>query len=112
MVDPNLETEIGMLHDRICHALADPKRILILYLLAEKPRLVNELCNELSIPQPTVSRHLGILKDRGLVTPEREGTAIRYTLGDHRIIDALDLMRAILNTQLHAGIKLARTFIK
>jgi DNA-binding transcriptional ArsR family regulator len=112
MVDSNLETEIGMLHDRICHALADPKRILMLYLLAERPRLVNELTNELNIPQPTVSRHLGILKERGLVSTEREGTAVRYTLGDRRIIDALDLMRAILKTQLDANIELAKSFRK
>jgi DNA-binding transcriptional ArsR family regulator len=112
MVDQKLETEIGMLHNRICHALADPKRILILYLLSGKPRLVNELAEMLEIPQPTVSRHLGVLRERGLVATEREGTAIRYTLADHRIIEALDLMRAILNTQLTASIELAKSLIE
>jgi DNA-binding transcriptional ArsR family regulator len=112
MIDQKLDTEIGMLHNRICSALADPKRILILYLLAESPRLVNELAEMLQIPQPTVSRHLAVLRERGLVSTEREGTAIRYTLGDHRIIEALDLMRAILNTQLTNSIELAKSLIE
>jgi DNA-binding transcriptional ArsR family regulator len=38
-----LEIEINMLHQRICQALADPTRILILYRLNEKPLCVNEL---------------------------------------------------------------------
>jgi DNA-binding transcriptional ArsR family regulator len=111
MIDQKLEKEIGMLHNRICHALADPKRILILHLLSENPRLVNELAEMLEVPQPTVSRHLSVLRERGLVDAEREGTAIRYTLADHRIIDALDLMRAILNTQLTDSIDLAKSLI-
>ena len=112
MIDQKLEKEIDMLHNRICHALADPKRIQILYLLSEKPCLVNELAEMLEMPQPSVSRHLGVLRERGLVDTERQGTGIRYTLADHRIIDALDLMRAILNTQLTASIELAKSLIE
>jgi ArsR family transcriptional regulator len=54
----------------------------------------------LNVPQPTVSRHLGVLRERGLVHSERQGTAVYYTLADTRIIDALDLMRSVLATQL------------
>ena len=102
MVDKQLEQEIDLLHSRICHALADPKRILILYSLADSAKLVNELVAELDVPQPTVSRHLAVLRERGLVQGERQGTSVRYTLSDKRIIDALDLMRAVLATQLAA----------
>ena len=112
MIDQKLDTEISMLHHRICHALADPKRILILYLLSEKPMLVNELAEMLEMPQPSVSRHLGVLRERGLVATEREGTGVRYTLADRRIIEALDLMRAVLNTQLTASIELAKSLIE
>ncbi len=103
MVDPQLEQEIDLLHSRICHALADPTRILILYTLAEGARYVNELVADLNVPQSTVSRHLAVLRERGLVQGEREGTSICYTLSDQRIIEALDLMRAVLATQLSAG---------
>ena len=89
MADPQLEQEVDLLHSRICHALADPKRILILYTLAEGAKYVNELVADLDVPQSTVSRHLAILRERGLVHSEREGTAVCYTLSDKRIIDAI-----------------------
>jgi DNA-binding transcriptional ArsR family regulator len=76
-----------------------------------KTLLGNELAEMLEVPQPTVSRHLSVLRERGLVDAEREGTAIRYSLADHRIIEALDLMRAILNTQLTDSIELAKSLI-
>ena len=100
MVDRQLEHEIELLHGRICQALADPKRVLMLYILAEGPLRVSELVDRLDVPQPTASRHLAVLRERGLVQAERKGTAAYYTLTDHRIIKALDLMREVLATQL------------
>jgi len=109
MVDQKLEIEINLLHTRICHALADPTRILILYHLAEKPQFVNELVDALKIPQSTISRHLGVLRERNLVKTVREKATIRYELADHRIIDALDIMRSILATQLTNSIEIAHS---
>ena len=100
MIDQPLEQEIELLHSRVCQALADPKRILILYVLVDGAQRVSELVDIMDVPQPTVSRHLGILRERGLVNAERDGTAVYYTLADRRIIDALDLMRGVLATQL------------
>lgn len=109
MVDQKLELEIGLLHTRICHALADPTRILILYHLAEKPLFVNELVEALKIPQSTISRHLGVLRERNLVKTERDKATIIYELADPRIIEALDIMRAILATQLADSIEIAQS---
>jgi len=111
MVDQKLEIEIQMLHKRICYALADPTRILILYHLAESPRIVNELVDALNIPQSTVSRHLAVLRERNLVNTVREGSTIRYTLEDKRIIEALDIMRGILATQLANSVELAHSLM-
>ena len=47
-------------------------------------------------PQPTVSRHLKILRERQLVAAEREGASVRYSLADERVIQALDILRAVL----------------
>ena len=95
-VDERLEQEVNLLHANICQALADPKRILILYALHEGPRTVTELTESLDVPQPTVSRHLKVLRERRLVVAERNGTSICYSLADARVIDALDTMRAVL----------------
>ncbi len=94
------EKEVNLLHERICSALGDPTRILILYLLAERGMYVNEISEALKLPQSSASRHLRVLRERNLVATERQGTAILYTLQDRRIIEALNLMRAILSQQL------------
>jgi DNA-binding transcriptional ArsR family regulator len=99
-MDKKLLKEINQLHAEICGGLSDPKRIAILYALSEGPKNVMELAEMLEMPQPTVSRHLKILRDRGMVIPERQGANIIYTLGDKRIIRALDLLREVLGDHL------------
>jgi DNA-binding transcriptional ArsR family regulator len=103
MIDPRLEQEAQLLHNRICYALGDPKRVLLLYLLADGSKCVNELVEALRLPQSTVSRHLRVLRERGLVNTERSGTAVFYALTDPRVIQALDLLRAVLVSQLTAS---------
>jgi DNA-binding transcriptional ArsR family regulator len=93
-------TEINLLHANLCRAVADPKRILILYALDEQPHHVSALADLLHMPQPTVSRHLRVLRQQSLVTTERDGTSITYALADRRIIEALDLMRQVMNDAL------------
>lgn len=105
----NLREEINKIHAQVCSGLADPIRILILYKLAEHATNVTELAISLNVPQPTVSRHLKILRDRNMVTSERDGQAVIYSLTDRRIIKALDLLRAMLADSLKTQVALART---
>ncbi len=107
-MDERLTREVNLLHANICQALADPKRILILYALAERPMFVGELAETLDTPQSTVSRHLKVLRDRRLVTTEREGASVRYSLADTRVIDALDSLRAVLVGALSEQAQLAQ----
>ena len=102
MVSPSLTEEITALHAGICSGLADTRRILILYALSDKPRNVSELAEELGISQPTASRHLNLLRERGLVTARREGQSVVNTLADVRIIQALDLLREVLASNLQS----------
>jgi len=99
-MNPNLEIEITQLHAEICAGLADPNRIMILYALSQRPRNVTELCHELNMPQPLISRHLKVLRERGMVTTRRQGTNIQYFLADDRLIQALDLLRAVMRDGL------------
>ncbi len=102
-----LETEVVQLHAQICAGLADPSRILILYELSQSPRNVTELATNLNMPQPLVSRHLKVLRERGMVVTERRGTMVEYSLADKRLIEALDLLRAVLRDSLAKGAELA-----
>lgn len=109
-MDERLKQEIDLLHAHVCQALADPKRILILYALADAPRYVSELAESLGVPQPTISRHLKVLRERSLVTTERDGAAVYYSLTDRRVIEALDLLRAVLVNTLTQQAQLAQAF--
>jgi DNA-binding transcriptional ArsR family regulator len=107
-LDAQLEAEVNLLHAHVCQALAEPKRILILYALADEPRYVSELADYLDTPQSTVSRHLKVLRDQSLVSTERSGSSVLYSLGDHRVIEALDLLRGVLMGALTQQAQLAR----
>jgi ArsR family transcriptional regulator len=99
--------EVNQLHAHICQALADPTRILILYALHERPRNVTELAEVYDIPQPTISRHLKALRDRGLVISTRRANVVVYALKDARVIEALNIMRALLADLLSQNARLA-----
>jgi DNA-binding transcriptional ArsR family regulator len=92
--------ELQLLHRNICQALGDPKRIQILYALHEQPSNVSALAELLDTPQPTISRHLAVLRQRSLVATERDGTSVIYSVPDRRIIDVLDIMRQLLRDML------------
>ena len=61
-------------------ALGDPTRRAIIACLAERPRAVGELADELPVSRPAVSQHLKVLKDAGLVTERAAGTRRIYRL--------------------------------
>jgi ArsR family transcriptional regulator len=95
------------LHAEICQALSDPTRILILYELHDGPKNVGELAEAVETTQPTVSRHLKVLRERRLALAVREGTNVYYHLADRRVIEALDLLRAMLGQILEDRQELA-----
>lgn len=99
--------ELMMLHDRVCLALGDPKRLMILYTLSGQSHSVNELALQLDMPQPTVSHHLKILRERSMVNARRQGTTICYSLADTRVIQALDLLREVLHDTIQQQAELA-----
>jgi len=95
-MDKPLQEELAQFHAGICQALADTTRIAILYELAEGRKNVSQLVEVLSSPQATVSRHLKVLRERGMVHSERDGVNVYYSLADQRIVDALNLLRGVM----------------
>lgn len=63
-------------------AMADGTRRRILQLVARHEMNVSELVDCLRVPQSTVSRHLKVLRDAGLIDDRREGTAVVYAMPD------------------------------
>jgi DNA-binding transcriptional ArsR family regulator len=110
IMDQIFEQEVNTLHAEICAGLADSKRILILYALAQGTHTVTDLVNLLGWSQPLVSRHLKVLRQRNMVIAARHGASVEYRLADERLIQALDLLRAVLRDNLAHGAKLSEIF--
>lgn len=84
----------------LCSRLADYRRILILYALSEKPHNVGELADRLHLAQPVISRQLKILREASIVQATRRGKAVYYAPVDARVMQALDLLRAVQTDHL------------
>ena len=99
--------EIYELHARVCKAIADGKRLLIINELRDGPRAVGELVSALGIPQANASQHLAILRDRGIVTTRRSGSSIYYSLASEKITMAVDLLYEFMTEQAESRRSLA-----
>ncbi len=92
--------EVYRLQAEVLKTLASPKRLEIIHLLADGPREVSRLAEELGISQPNVSQHLALMRTSGVVEAERDGREVRYRLSDPEIICACETMRGVLVRRL------------
>jgi len=67
---------------KVMKALSDPNRVKIIKLLQQKYMCVCELQGALNLAQPTVSKHLKILEEAGLVDYKKDGLWVNYYLAD------------------------------
>ena len=65
---------------KVMKALSDPNRVKIIKMLQQRFLCVCEMRAALNIAQPTVSKHLKLLEDAGLVTSEKDGLWVNYRL--------------------------------
>jgi DNA-binding transcriptional ArsR family regulator len=92
--------EVYRLQADVLKTLSNPRRLEIMHLLADGPREVSRLAEEMGISQPNVSQHLALMRSAGLVEAEREGREVRYRLSDPDIIVACETMRGVLARRL------------
>lgn len=97
---PEVAAELHELHARVCKAIADPKRLLIINELRDKEMTVGELCDALGFTQSNASQHLAILRERGVVSARRSGLNVHYSLRGQKVVQAVDLLRQFLTEDL------------
>jgi len=71
--------------------LSDPARLRILQSLREGPRNVSEIHRTCRLKQANTSKHLRVLREAGLVTPQRAGTTVHYAISEPLIFGLCDL---------------------
>jgi DNA-binding transcriptional ArsR family regulator len=106
-MDINEKFEIYRLHAEFCKTLSDANRLLIIAELSRGELSVNELTRKLGLQQSNVSKHLALMREHGLVNARRDGSTIFYTVSDHRIYEAINLLKAAQSDQLEKRRKLA-----
>ncbi len=72
------------------NAVAEPKRRKVLEAIGDKELSVNEIVKSLGWPQPMVSKHLGVLKQVGLVEERRVGRQRMYRINAERLKPVYD----------------------
>lgn len=85
---------------RVAKALANPSRLLILDALKERERCVCELTGLVGADQSTVSRHLAILKNAGIVEDRKEGSSNFYRLRIHCLDNFFGCMESVLEEDM------------
>jgi ArsR family transcriptional regulator len=75
----------------LLRAFAHPLRLAIVLEVRNGPRCVHELVETLDAGQPLVSQHLRVLRQAGVLTGERRGREIAYSIADDHVVHiALD----------------------
>lgn len=75
--------------DRLLRALADPTRREILHLLRQRDMAAGEIAARFSLTAASISHHLAVLREAELVTSERDGRTIIYSLNSTVVQDLL-----------------------
>lgn len=80
----------------VLKALSHPTRLAILETLRDGERCVCEIWPLLDVEQPTLSKHLSVLRRRGLVASRRDGQKIIYRLSGSRVTEVIDAVLGLV----------------
>ncbi len=93
------EELVEMIAERF-RAIGDPLRIRILEQLRTEPRTVQQLVAALGTSQQNVSKHLGVLRNLGIVTRRKDGQFAYYAIQDESLLRVCDEVCGSLKRQI------------
>jgi ArsR family transcriptional regulator len=88
--------ELFELQARFCQAMSHAARVQIVHLLRDGPCPARDLGQATGLSQPTLSRHLALLRGCGVITVQRQGQHFVYLLVSPKIVAICDSMRDVL----------------
>lgn len=84
----------------LCRAMGSALSQEIVHWLRGGPMSVNDIAGVIEVPPPTISRHLTVLHNAGIVIGQRKGDKVFYRIANPKIIQVCDLMREVLTEQI------------
>jgi ArsR family transcriptional regulator len=85
------------LQAELCTAMGHPVRVQIVHLLRSGPKRVSAIAEDLNISQATISRHLSVLRNVGILSSQRQGTDMIYQISNPKITEICESMRKVLS---------------
>ncbi len=108
---PNVDTRTQAkleLRARIIKAMAHPTRLFIVDELSHGERCVYELTEMVGADMSTVSKHLAILKNVGIIRDQKRGSQVYYTLRCPCVLDFFECVESVIKTSTDEQAELAR----
>lgn len=87
---------------KVIKALAHPTRLFIVDQIAEEEKCVCELTGMIGADMSTVSKHLSVLKEAGIVSVEKRGLQVYYRLCCPCILNLFDCIEGVLKANVEA----------
>jgi DNA-binding transcriptional ArsR family regulator len=70
----------------LCRVFANPKRVMILWFLAEQEKSVTEIAKDIGASLQSTSQHLNLMKERRILESRREGQTIFYRIAENELL--------------------------
>ena len=88
------------MHANICKTFTSPVRLMIIEQLQGGEKTVSEMEKAIGIRQATLSQHLAVLREKGIVVTRRENQNIYYKVSNPKILKACGIMKEVLIEQI------------
>lgn len=94
----------------LCECMSNALRIEIVHVLMDRPQRVTEIAHITGHSQATISRHLGVLRNGGVVITHRHAQDVIYQIANPKIVDICNLMREVLMEEASHRSKIMEDF--
>lgn len=93
----------------ICKTFSNPWRLFIIKMLCKKGRSAAELIGSTGMSKPNLSQHMSLLVEKGIVTSQRRGKQVYYSLSDPAIGQACSIMQKVVRNNIIKNSRILKT---
>ncbi len=88
----------------LCSVFANPKRVLILWTLADQEKAVTAIAHAIDASLQSTSQHLGLMKAAGILEARRDGQTIYYRIADNAMDERCQLLLQVKEMRSEQGV--------
>jgi ArsR family transcriptional regulator len=93
---------------KVMKALAHPTRLFIVDELSRSPKCVNELAEMVGADMSTISKHLSIMKNAGIIQNQKDGLNVFYSLKSPCVLNFFKCVERVIETNVKENLSLMR----